>query len=347
MELESLLAPARADGPCGPDLRSTLAYSQLQTLARGKEPQYLGDKISLPAVEPIWPDVAQEAAALLARSKDLRIATLFTRARVHTGGFAGLAEGLLLIRRLIEQFWDSVHPQLDRDNDGDASLRVRSLGDLAQEDLLLGPVRKLTVVSTPRVGKLSLRDVSVAPGVARAAGAPAPPDPAVVDGAFKDADPAELAETAATVHAAAEHALAIDALVNARLGTAGSSGLEPLTKLLADADRLLGTRTAARAGVPPPGAVAASPVRAANGAGAVADGSAYPTFIRSREDVIRALDAICEYYQEREPSSPLPILLVRARRLVSKGFVEIVQDLLPNGLDQLKALRGKDNDKPG
>jgi type VI secretion system protein ImpA len=62
--------------------------------------------------------------------------------------------------------------------------------------------------------------------------------------------------------------------------------------------------------------------------------------ISTRDDVKRALDEICDYYREHEPSSPIPILLERAARLISKDFREVIQDLAPDGLAAIDVLRG-------
>jgi len=62
--------------------------------------------------------------------------------------------------------------------------------------------------------------------------------------------------------------------------------------------------------------------------------------IRSREDVIRVLDKLCEYYAQHEPSSPLPLLLKRAKRLTSLSFMEIIQDLAPDAVAQAKSIGG-------
>src|SRR5439155_26871758 len=45
--------------------------------------------------------------------------------------------------------------------------------------------------------------------------------------------------------------------------------------------------------------------------------AAAPGEIRSPQDVVAALDRICFYYDRNEPSSPVPLLLQCARRLVS------------------------------
>jgi type VI secretion system protein ImpA len=60
--------------------------------------------------------------------------------------------------------------------------------------------------------------------------------------------------------------------------------------------------------------------------------------INSRQDVILVLDRICKYYQLYEPGSPVPMLLKRARQLVEKDFLEIIQDLAPDSADKIKNL---------
>jgi predicted component of type VI protein secretion system len=57
-----------------------------------------------------------------------------------------------------------------------------------------------------------------------------------------------------------------------------------------------------------------------------------PPSIGSREAVVETLDAVIEFYQTREPSSPIPVLVRRIRRLVPMGFVALLQDIAPKGL---------------
>ena len=63
--------------------------------------------------------------------------------------------------------------------------------------------------------------------------------------------------------------------------------------------------------------------------------------------MIRMLDVLCEYYKQNEPSSPVPLLLQRARRLVSMDFEGIVRDIAPDALGQVKLIRGVDTSKEG
>ena len=64
--------------------------------------------------------------------------------------------------------------------------------------------------------------------------------------------------------------------------------------------------------------------------------------VTSRDDVVAMLDRICAYYERHEPSSPVPLLMQRARRLVHMNFLELMRDLADKGMPQIEAISGKD-----
>jgi hypothetical protein len=78
-----------------------------------------------------------------------------------------------------------------------------------------------------------------------------------------------------------------------------------------------------------------APVAALPGAPAARSGS-----VRSRGDVVRALDLVLDYYRDNEPSSPVPLLVARAKRLVPLSFIDAIKDLAPGGLKDLQLVAG-------
>jgi type VI secretion system protein ImpA len=68
--------------------------------------------------------------------------------------------------------------------------------------------------------------------------------------------------------------------------------------------------------------------------------ASYTGEIKSREDIVRLLDKACEYFKRNEPSSPVPLLLQRAKRLISADFMEVMRELAPDGLSQAKKNAG-------
>jgi len=121
--------------------------------------------------------------------------------------------------------------------------------------------------------------------------------------------------------------------------------LDPLTKMLRRGRDFFAAQADSRSGGAAP--AASTEEDAIEGGTATASSSASPAAraaisgdIASRADVIRMLDKINRYYQQYEPSSPVPLLLERARRLVPKNFFEIMEDLAPGGMTELLVLSG-------
>ena len=80
-------------------------------------------------------------------------------------------------------------------------------------------------------------------------------------------------------------------------------------------------------------AVTGAPVAQTKSAGAVGE-------IRSREDAIRVLDLVCKYIERNEPTNPAPLLIKRAQRLMSLGFLDIIKELAPDGMGQIEVITG-------
>ena len=93
----------------------------------------------------------------------------------------------------------------------------------------------------------------------------------------------------------------------------------------------------------PAGAVAdeagAADADAASGSGAGA--KAISGEIQSRQDVVRMLEKVCQYYSRAEPSSPVPNLLRRAQRLAEMDFMEIISEICPDAVGQVRTITGE------
>lgn len=77
----------------------------------------------------------------------------------------------------------------------------------------------------------------------------------------------------------------------------------------------------------------------ANGPAAAARPRAFSADMpRTRADVVAAIDAICRYYVENEPTSPVPLMLKRINSWVNKDFMELIREIAPNGADEVTHL---------
>ena len=342
VDLEALLSAVSSEAPCGEDLEYDTAFGEMERAAQGKPEQQYGDTV-IPAEEPDWGDLKRRATELLGRTKDLRVAAYLTRALVKTDGLLGLAGGLELLHGLLERYWDSVHPQLDPDDDNDPTLRVNTIASLCDPEMVLRVVRESPLVNSPGLGRYSLRDVQLAAGAIAAPEGMSPPESGAIDGAFLGCDLEDLQGIAEAVRRSLDAAAGVESLLTEKVGVARAVDLSPLTDVLRAARQVVDERLARRgAGLEEEGGMAIDagvPATAPSG-NASPSGTAMTGEVRSREDVVRMLDKVCDYFRRNEPSSPVPLLLERAKRLVSKNFLEIVRDLAPDGVAQVETIRG-------
>jgi len=336
IDIPQLLQEVSPDSPCGADLAYDPAFLELELASARKPEQQMGDSIK-PAEEPRWPEVKSKALELLRRTKDLRVAVTLTRSLLRTDGPEGLRDGLEVVTGLIERYWDGVHPRLDPEDGNDPTMRLNALASLSDWDGMVRPVREMPLVITRTLGCYSLRDIEIASGAASKQPGDETPEMAVVDQAFLEADVDQLERTAQRLRGALESAGKIVSQVSARVGGSQAVGLERLTSCLKSANQILAGQLARRGAAPPPGGDRHAPGEV------VVQARAVPGEITTREDVVRLLDMACEYFKRHEPSSPVPLLLQRAKRLVSKDFLEIVKDLAPGGVAEVKSVGGLDS----
>lgn len=327
IDLDRLLEVISPDLPAGQDLEYDPVFGEMERAAEGKEEQQFGDTI-IPAEEPDWRILKTKAEGVLAQSKDLRAAVYLTKALIRTNGYTGLKDGLKLIQGLIDGFWDSLYPQLDPEDNNDPTFRINTLLNLCDTIGFLHPISQIPLVSSTVMGNFSLRDIQIAEGtLAPAHDEDSEPTLDQVDAAFRESPSEQNQEQLSEIRQAIESVEAIEKKVNEQLGIEQSVDLQPLLVVLKQAEKEIIKRTGDVAA--PSTADDDQTVNATATSQGVGPGSTGA--ISNRDDVIRALDRLCVYYEQNEPSSPIPLLLQRARWLVKKDFFEIVQDLAPEG----------------
>lgn len=327
LPVEELIAPLSEAEPCGPDLEYDAEFMALDIAARGTPERQAGNQI-LPPEQPEWPGVLEQALALARRTRDLRIAVLLTRAGARTGGVSGYASGVGLVSGLLDRHWSCVHPRLDESEGNDPTMRLNALVALNHDETGLADLRACPV-GRPEAG-LTIRLIELAWSRAEpAAGEAKPTQAAVLDGlrVIAQAD-GTIVPALSALHAAVA---SIEQTLSQRAGTASPNldSLRTIAQCCAQAVGQLEGRTLSESG--PKGAA----VAARGGAGAMTSDA-----IGSREDVLRALDRACDWIERHEPSHPAPLLIRRARRLMSKSFMDLVRDLAPDGLSQIERIAG-------
>lgn len=338
IEVDTLLLEVEPGAPCGQDLEYDPAFLALEREAVGKPEVQYGDTIT-PAVPPDWKVVRRMAYELLQRSRDLRLAMHLVRANLALSGIAGLADALALVEGLLDRRWDSVHPMLDAEDGDDPTLRINSLAVLADSGSLVRELKEATLVVLPGLGPLTVKMIEIANGEL-----PAPDDEqkiglAPIEHALADMAPDALASATEALGRALDSAVNIEVILVRQVGSSQALNLDPLTRTLRKAHAFLARQQPADGALAVPDE--ASPAGAAIGAAPRVTGGEGGE-IASRADVLRTLERVVQYYRQHEPSSPIPILLERAKRLVPMNFLELLQDLAPDGVAQMAVIRGPD-----
>lgn len=362
--LDAFLLPIPAPSPSGIDLRNDERFHALERLllpatrsARAQTPD------SDPAVD--WGEVLRQAEDLAGDGRDLRLLVMVTRALTQAEGLAGAAEGLSLLARTLEEFWPSVHPEL-RDRASPREAAVRRINALFQlendEDGLLCDLQHMGVFSLRALGRVTGADLA-AGSLPRMAflnelpqglgegekGALAAQHEARV-GRVRTAcrvlaseDPARLGELIEGARAARAALGTLEDRLSARVAENGTGvTFAGLGRFL---DRVAATLAEAQAGgqTQPAGgapAEAAGPVPVM--------GEAVPIGqVTSRQDVERMLDRIIEFYERTEPASPIPLLAKRLRKMVPMTFLQLMEEMAPSGLKEVRNLAGAADERKG
>jgi type VI secretion system protein ImpA len=337
---EELLKPISEEFPCGEDLSNDASLQELETMARGKEETQFSA-----AEPPDWKQLRVRCLELFGQSKDLRIAMTLAVASIELDGLPGLRDSLTLVKGLLETYWTTFYPQLDPADDNDPLQRMNIVASLATPIGTFGDplrilerLRAIPLCNSIQLGRFNLTDIFRAEsGLAAGSEKPAVAT-ARIDAAFQDSNPEELAKTYQVLGDCITLVQAIDESVTRAVGAGNAPDLTPL------AADLSAMRSRVAPYIKESAALAVGTDVASAAAGQEAVGqvaSSSDGEIRSRKDVLLLLQKIALYYDRVEPSSPVPLILKRAARLVEMDFMQILEDLSPDAIAQVRTITGE------
>ncbi|MET3726117.1 type VI secretion system protein TssA [Sphingomonas trueperi] len=327
IDLETLLAPVSDEDPAGPDL----AYDP----QRHRIEQAFDTSVSIDASGIVeqrgdtdWRQVMDTIATLATRTKDLWLGVYFCRAAAESGRLDQVELGVAFVAGLLDRYWEAVHPRLDEYG---VEARKSAFDALASAPAFTGPLRRIVYADHARLGRITGEDIArfhrggdgeEGYGMFRAMLAEAEIRAALTEGA------AAIERIEATIHAIDERLMA-------------NAGARNATDFSALYDALATQKIALRSFVPAPldaeiDMLSEDAVAGADGA----PGGVQPVggTVRNREDVARVLDLVLDYYRRHEPSSPVPMLVERARGWIGLDFMAVLEDIAPSALVDAQAI---------
>ena len=369
-DVDTLLVEISPGSPCGEDISYDVAFLELERLIQGTAETQVGDHI-LESQEPDWELVYSHSLKLFERSRDLRLILYLTLSALYLEGLSGFCDGLALLRGVVERYWDHMFPQLDPEDGNDPLERINIIGSLSPANTVMSDQNPLKFSSRlmdvslckpddPRLPNPSLRHILVASGEL-----PTPktkvgriPTMQLIDAAFDQTEIETLQTTDHVLRDSLAHLNALDNTLIERVGATASPDMSKLEHLLKQIQSKTGMYLERRGygsdvsllkqiqtkvgtymerkrsnsnestGGRTPSTVGA-PLQELTGQ------------VTSKQEVLKALDMIVNYYEQNEPSSPVPLLIRRAKRLVGKSFVDIIRDLSPDAMSQVRMVSGE------
>jgi len=332
LEFEKLLAPLEGPNPAGEPL-PYLVRTDLDEKRKEIDPNlFARDDPRRPEQPKLadWHGIEQVAQETLMRtSKDLLVAARLTEALVKRHGFQGVRDGLRLLRRLIEECWDRIHPVIEN---GDMDSRSAAFEWL--DDEIRGARFPYTLRTSPmtwtgdekkgetvlKYGWQTWKDTQEALGT-------------VTADAFEQAvvaTPREFCQFVFDdISESIQELKALTDFLTAKMGEAAAPAMSQVRRALIDcqglAQQILQRKGPAPAAPAP--AAAAAEGSEANGAPATAAVAPAPRPL-TRDDVLNRLAEASALLLQMEPHSPIAYMIQRAVKLARLPFPELMKVLV-------------------
>ena len=339
LSAEQLGQPISEDLPSGEDLEYDSVFQEMEVMMETTEEQEFGDTI-IPGTGPDWKGVAGQVDKLNERTRDMRVLVHGALADLSLKGLKVFSESLKSLTTCTEVFWDSIHPMLDVEDNNDATMRLNCLQLLNDYEMVSFGLERAPLIDIKGLGAFSLRDIELAEGKSSPVGDEEVKDIGLVQGAFGNADVGIITELADGVRDSIAEIKRISEIWNQLATNSPGLDFDEILKVL-DEIRQAVTRYAPAAAVSIEEDLSEGmDDDQTQGTPGSARSVSISGTINSRTDVIKTIDKICDYYTSQEPSSPIPLLLRRAQRLASMSFVEILEDMAPDGVAQAQVICG-------
>lgn len=145
IDFERLLAAIPGDNPCGASLLYAGLHDEVREARRADDVLEQGEWKREAKVADWHKVFTLTTEALATKSKDLQLAAWLTEALVNRNGFTGLYDGLKLLSGLLEAYWDTLYPEID---EGDLEARANAI-DMLNRPFFLAAVQKVPLTGNP------------------------------------------------------------------------------------------------------------------------------------------------------------------------------------------------------
>jgi type VI secretion system protein ImpA len=318
-----LVAPVSDDDPTGPDL----AYDpQRYEIEQAFETEVSIDAsgVEAQASDVDWRAVIAKIGEQSARTKDIWLAVYLCRAGARVGDLETVETGAKYLAGLLETYWPSLHPRLE---DYGFQGRKGPCDSLTGNSQFIQPLRRITLIRHPRLGDYSIDDFE-----RFRLGGETEEGYGMFRAALEDVSQDGLEEIIQRLNTIEDSLRRVDLTLTANADDGGSTNFratyEALGQMRRGVQAFVLNPAVSENGEPTPEPDVASP--------SFSNSAPLGARIETRDDVVRALEALGDYYRRREPGHPILTLLQRAREWVGLDFMAILEDIAPGSVDEAR-----------
>jgi type VI secretion system protein ImpA len=350
IDIPALVAPIEGELSVGHDLREdpsyTSEYSQIKDArraARDAERNNMFDGDNSEALEH-WQKIFVLAPKVLkTKSKDLEIACWLTEALVRKSGFQGLKDGFILIRQLVETFWEQgLYPVADEDGIETRVAPIAGLNGEGADGVLLSPIRNSAITEDASYEPFSLWQYSQAVDISRMTDDRKRREMVEKNGfSMEDIEKAVsqsssefYAQLFENIETCLTEYKAVNRILTDFCGSYDSPSTSKIIELVEDAKSALNHIAKAKL----PMVVEAIESNENDVAIEEITGTSservpinnLQVALNSREDAFKQLNTIAEYFLKTEPHSPISYILSKSIRWGNMPLEELMEELIPD-----------------
>ena len=343
--LDQLLAPISEESAAGNDIREDDAQNSsyyrikdARNAARAAERNNMFDSDTSES-DAEWRNVLDLAPDILQnQAKDLDIACWYTEALIRRHGFQGLRDGFKLIKRLIELYWDDLHPMPDEDG---IETRVASLTGLngeGAEGVLIAPIRNVDITEGSEPGPFNYWKYQQVLEVEKIIDEEARREKASklgfsnadVERAVADSSESFFVDLCEDLNETIVAYRAVSALLDDKCGISDSPPTSNIINVLEDCLGVV--KHIGKYKIPEP--VTGSDLDEGN-SDIASDSRPAATgkdssVVKTREDAFKKLLEISDFFRKTEPHSPISYMIERVVKWGDLPLESLIRELIPD-----------------
>jgi len=341
IDIETLLQPISEEKPSGENQQYSGLYDEIREARRVEKSLVQGQWQHEPKLADYRQVISLAIPALTAQTKDLQIGVWLAEALTNEHGFVGLRDSLVLLRRLQEDFWETLYPEID---EGDMEGRANAVEWMEQQTAIVVKTLPITAGEgftfinweesrgydfPENIDALEYHEQEKYKTLKAQAAEENRKTGDMWRAAKAQTNRAFCEELNLTLEECWNECAALDRTIEEKYDRNQMPGLQDLKKSLEDIRGVLKPLLEEkRQQEPDETEETVEPAEGADGVAVQVKAGVATGAIQSRQDALKRLADVSEYFRKNEPHSPVAYLVQRAVKWGNMPLENWLQDVI-------------------